>query len=227
MLGDLPTPIGHGFRDRPLAAATAGAIAVAVVAADLVLARPGGDFQGLRYALPAGAAAVYLLLTRGDMASLGLVLTPVQGWRFWCKSAVALAVVVGAAVVVLSVVGKLVGVSWAVPQVRPGEVGEAFWRMCVVAPLGEEATYRLVLCAPLAVLLRPWGAVAASGILFAALHWSYGNPGPDNQVAGFVLAWSYLKSGTLLVPVALHGAGNLFALATHVLAYQWGISRFP
>lgn len=225
MPGQLTTPIGQRFWDRPLAAATAGTIAVVVVAADLVLARSPVGLP--RYTLPAVAAAAYLLLTRGDRVSLGLVLTPVQGWGYWGKVAGILFVLGVAGLAVLCGVSKLAGWSWTIPQVSPEGIGEAVLRMWVTAPLMEEATYRLVLCAPLAVLLRPWGAVAVSGVVFAALHWVYGNPGPDNQVAGFFLAWAYLRSGTLLVPIAFHGAGNVCALGVHLLAYQWGISRFP
>jgi membrane protease YdiL (CAAX protease family) len=44
---------------------------------------------------------------------------------------------------------------------------------------------------------------------------------PENQIAGFLLAWAFLKIGTILVPLAMHSAGNLIALASHVAAWYW------
>jgi len=35
---------------------------------------------------------------------------------------------------------------------------------------------------------------------------------PDNQLGGFVLAWVFVKSETILLPIALHSIGNLLAL---------------
>jgi len=65
-------------------------------------------------------------------------------------------------------------------------------------------------------LLGPRGTIVASGLLFGALHVLYGNPGPDNLLAGFLLAWTYLRSGSILVPFALHALGNLGVLASWV-----------
>jgi membrane protease YdiL (CAAX protease family) len=84
----------------------------------------------------------------------------------------------------------------------------------------EEGVYRLLLCAPLVAVLRPGGAVAASGVVFAALHFRYGNPSPDNFIGGYLFAWAYLKSGTIAVPLALHAAANLAATAIN-LAGWW------
>jgi len=47
-------------------------------------------------------------------------------------------------------------------------------------------------------------------MLFAALHFLGGNPGPDNFIAGYILAWSYLKSESIAIPVLLHSLGNFF-----------------
>ena len=41
-------------------------------------------------------------------------------------------------------------------------------------------------------------------------------PGPDNLIAGFFLAWAFLKSGSIIVPLALHALGNLCALVSWV-----------
>jgi membrane protease YdiL (CAAX protease family) len=79
----------------------------------------------------------------------------------------------------------------------------------------REATYRFGLCTGLVRLLRPWGTIVVSGTIFGALHVLYGNPGPDNLIAGYFLAWTYLKSGTIIVPVVLHSLGNLCGLVMH------------
>lgn len=68
----------------------------------------------------------------------------------------------------------------------------------------EETIYRLAPCAPLAIVLGPWRAIAVSGLVFGALHVVAGNPSPENVVGGFLLAWVYVKSGSIAVPVLLH-----------------------
>ena len=58
-------------------------------------------------------------------------------------------------------------------------------------------------------------------MLFGLLHVVYGNPGPDNLVAGFFLAWSFLKSGTIVVPVVLHSLGNACVFVAQVVTWYW------
>ncbi len=36
---------------------------------------------------------------------------------------------------------------------------------------------------------------------------------PDNLVAGFFVAWAYLRSETIVIPIALHALGNLVVVA--------------
>src|SRR5439155_10185900 len=97
----------------------------------------------------------------------------------------------------------------------------SFLRMCVFAPVLEEAVYRLALCVPLAVWLGPWRAIVVSGLAFAGLHVAYGNPSPENLVGGLFLAWAYLKSESIVVPVVLHSLGNLCVLILQVGAWYW------
>jgi len=123
----------------------------------------------------------------------------------------------------------LFGAIWMVivgelPQVhtiQPDAIVPSFFRMCIFTPVLEETTYRLILCVPLAVLLGPWLTVIVSGIVFGALHFAYDNPGMDNLLAGFILAWSFLKSGSIAIPVILHSLGNLFILGMNVGAWYW------
>jgi len=92
-----------------------------------------------------------------------------------------------------------------------------FWS-CVHYPLLEETLYRLVLLVPLVALLGCRWAIVISGAVFAALHFAYGNPAPDNFVAGYLLAWAYLKSGSIVIPIAWHALGNACAYGLMLLA---------
>jgi membrane protease YdiL (CAAX protease family) len=103
----------------------------------------------------------------------------------------------------------------------PDRLAGAALRMCVLTPVVEETLYRVVLGVAVVPALGAWGAVLLSGALFAALHFVYGNPSPENQVGGFLLAWGFLRGGTALLPVGLHAAGNLCALASQLAAWYW------
>jgi len=90
---------------------------------------------------------------------------------------------------------------------------------CVYYPLVEELLYRVVLCAPLVALLGPWCAIVVSGVAFGALHVLYDNPAPTNFVAGYILAWAYIRSDSILVPIVWHSLGNAAILVFQVVAW--------
>jgi membrane protease YdiL (CAAX protease family) len=73
--------------------------------------------------------------------------------------------------------------------------------------------YRLVLCVALVGIAGQRWTILLSGALFAAMHFIYGNPSPDNFIAGYFLAWAFLKSGSILTPIVLHSLGNACVLA--------------
>ena len=77
----------------------------------------------------------------------------------------------------------------------------------------------------LAALLGPWKTSVVSGLAFAYLHVLYGNPSPENVAGGFILAWVYLKSESILLPVLAHSLGNLGALASQVAVWYWLAGR--
>ena len=221
------TAIGQRLSSTPGRLATASAIAALVVAADLALVlwnRYPESLQG-RGTLALIVLVAHLRLVDGDLASLGLRFTPVQGWWSWAKASLWLGLAVFACLVVG--LGAWVGLGHEFPvySTSPLDFGPAFLRMCVFAPLLEETIYRLAICVPLAVLLGPWGAMVVSGFVFGGLHVAYGNPSPENLVGGFVLAWVYLKSESLAVPVLLHSLGNLFALGAQIGAWYWMRAR--
>jgi membrane protease YdiL (CAAX protease family) len=218
----METPIGRQLTDsRPRAAASA-LVALLIVVADLGLVWRGEhSYLGPRAALAVGAPVIYLLLARGDPASVGLSLRPAVNRRYCLRATLAMGVAIGACFILAGGVYSLMG--WEVPIIRmaPAQFWPQFQHACVLAPAVEEGIYRVGLCCGAVVLLGARGAIVVSGLVFGALHILYGNPGPDNLVAGFFLAWAFLKSGSILVPVALHALGNLCALGSWIGMWLW------
>lgn len=64
-------------------------------------------------------------------------------------------------------------------------------------------------------VLGGWKSIAVSGLLFAVLQVFHDSASLVKLFGGLFLAWAYLKSDSILLPVMLHGVGN-----TIVLAYQ-------
>jgi membrane protease YdiL (CAAX protease family) len=167
------------------------------------------------------ALAAHLRLTDGDLASVGLHLTPSQGWRWWAKVSLWIGLAVAACFVVGMELWLLSGRDLQIYATSPGAIGPALLWMCVITPVLEESIYRLALCVPLAVCPGPWTAIVVSGLAFAAMHVVAGVPSPENLVGGLFLAWAYLKSESIFVPVLLHSLGNLCALAVQVGTWYW------
>ena len=201
----------------------ASAVGASVVAADLALVRWGPYAEAIeaRGVLAVVALVAHLRLTQGDLASVGLHLTPSQGWRWWVKVSLWIGLAVAACVVVGLGLWVLSGQELPIHATPPSDIGRSFLRMCVFAPVLEEVLYRLALCVPLAVWLGPWRAIVVSGLAFAGLHVAAGNPSPENLVGGLFLAWAYLKSESIVVPVLLHSLGNLCALVGQVGTWYW------
>ena len=216
------TAIGQSLNASPGRLTAAVTVAVLVVACDLALVlwdyHPEST-EG-RGTLALLALATLFWLVRGDTASVGLR-APVQGWWYWGRMTLLIGLVVAACIAVGLGAWVLSGRKLPVYATDPRYLGSSFLRMCVNAPVLEEALYRLAVCVPLCVWPGPWAAVAVSGLAFGGLHVAYGNPSPENLVGGFLLAWAYLKSGSILVPVLLHALGNLAALAGQVGAWYW------
>ena len=167
------------------------------------------------------ALAANLRLVQGDLESIGLRLTPVQGWWYWVRVSLWIGLAVATCIVVGLGIWVLSGHELPLYVTSPRDIGTSFLHMCLFAPIIEETIYRLAICVPLAVLLGPWKAIALSGLAFGALHFAYGIPSPENLLGGYFLAWAYLKSESIAVPVLLHGLGNLCALAAQVAGWYW------
>lgn len=201
-------------------------VAVLVVANLLQHRGPAGAW------LPAAVvvSALLLALARADGLSwsdVGLGRESVASGLRWSALLLA-AVAIGYAALVLS--------PWAVDVLRDDRytdqtAGALLWTVLVRIPLAtvllEELAFRGVL---LAVLARRWGtrpAVVASSLLFGVWHVLpaaaagsndalAGTPPPalvagvvlGTALAGAVLCWLRLRSGSLLPPLVLHWAVN-------------------
>lgn len=77
----------------------------------------------------------------------------------------------------------------------------------LAAPIAEETFFRGFLFAGLRVRWGTFWAALASGLVFAALHFSLGSIVPFT-VIGMLLAWAYVFSGSLWTAIGVHFAFN-------------------
>jgi len=188
-----------------------------VVSADLLIYL-SQHAESVRVSLALVAFATSVYLSGGDLLSLGLRSRPKQGWIPWIWISAKISCVIAVCVVVGLGAWQLMGNKLRIPNADPAYVTHHFLHMCVVAPVLEEAIYRMIVCLPLVSMIGCWKTIAINGILFASLHFVYGNPSPENLVGGFFLAWVYLKSETILLPILFHSIGNFVALCCQLAA---------
>lgn len=177
--------------------------------------------ESTRLSLALVGFATFVFLTDGDLRSLGLSLRPKQGWTRWFWISLKISCIVAVCVIVGLSAWHLLGKTLKIHNTNPDDFVHRFLHMCVVAPVLEETIYRVIVCMPLVSLIGCWKTIAINGVLFAALHFVYGNPSPENLVAGFLFAWVYLKSETILLPLLLHSLGNFVALCFQVAAWYY------
>ncbi len=89
----------------------------------------------------------------------------------------------------------------------------------VIGPLAEELFFRGLLFPALAGRIGEWGGVTVSAALFATLHFNWAGWIPIFGL-GVLLARSYARTGSLLVPVLIHGLHNALFLAFTILVYR-------
>jgi membrane protease YdiL (CAAX protease family) len=213
-LGLADSPIGRGLPRRTAIAMCI--VALCIVARDLLRFDRFEYWDSVVRVAPAAlAACVFVYLARDRLEAVGIRGRPLPSWRYWRYVTLALALIfalliAGTVVVFLAIDKPLVvmlpDASWV-------------WSATVDAPLVEETIYRWVFVTGLVAVAPRWLAVVASGALFAYLHFLYGNAGPDNFVGGYFFAWMYLKSGSIVVPIVFHAAGNGALIVLHVAAY--------
>jgi membrane protease YdiL (CAAX protease family) len=219
----MQTPIGRQLRHSSWSLMIACVIGFAAIVSDLILVwrLPYPESIDGRWLIAVVVLAANLHLVRGDLTSIGLTVKPIQGWGYWVRATLVIGLIVLCCIGVGLSVWLLMGRKVPVYTIPPDSAASVFFSMCVFAPVLEETIYRLSLCVPFAGLSRPWTAIVISGVVFGALHIIYGNPSPENLVGGLFLAWAYLKSGSIYVPLLLHSLGNLVAWAAQLAAWYW------
>jgi membrane protease YdiL (CAAX protease family) len=211
--------IGQSFKTRTRIWAAA-LVGLATISADLLLAHLDSAALFLRFQPAIVAMAALFALAHRDYRSLGLRLHPAQGWRYWLVPST----IAGVGIVTISLIYlALVPSEWSLVASKGRQLSDSrlwsfFVHACVQTPPVEEALYRVVLCVSLVSIVGRIPTILLSGLVFAALHFIYNNPGPDNAVAGFILGWAYLKSETVTVPILMHAFGNLVVIAVHIAA---------
>ncbi len=219
----MQSSIGQHFKS-PQARRFAVLLGLATIATDMALVTQRANYD-TRLALALAAFATIVFLTDGDLRSVGLRLNPKQGWRPWVHWSVMIGLVVALCLVLGLGIWRLTGHEIRIHTTSPTHIVPRMLSMCFVAPMMEETVYRVVACVSLVSVLGCWKTIVINGLLFAALHVLYGSPSPENLVGGFFLAWAYLKSESILLPVLLHSIGNSIALAGQVA--EWYIVNQP
>ena len=196
------------------------AIGIATVTIDFVIIKQHRGLE-LRFALALCAFAAIVSVVDGDLASVGLRAGPKQGWKPWIMTSLGIGLVVALCIALWLAALHLFGDQIPIYSTAPTHIVNRFQQMCVVAPVLEEAIYRIVVCVSLVAVIGCWRTIAISGFLFGLLHVVYGNPSPENLVGGFFLTWAYLKSESVVLPVLLHSIGNGLALGAQVAAWYY------
>ncbi len=96
----------------------------------------------------------------------------------------------------------------------PGKKALLFSFLLLEAPLLEELLFRGVFFGGLTKIMPVWGAMLLSGFFFAFIHVNAATLIPL-WFLGIAFAWLYVRTGTLLAPMAVHlifNATNLLLL---------------
>ncbi|HLU37826.1 MAG TPA: type II CAAX endopeptidase family protein [Planctomycetota bacterium] len=186
--------------------------ALAFVATDWALL-----FAPVGYVWHAGAVAALLLVER----RVRVTAPSPFGWGAWRASlrhfARVAAVCAAVVVVVLVLAVAVIRIGGFRFELQPRNVhdvadfGDWFWLAVVWAPLAEEWIYRGVVQPRLREAFGARAAIVLSGVLFWLYHWIAhgGVTAPNHLLAGWLFAWSWQRTGSLVAPTLLHAAGNL------------------
>jgi len=160
-------------------------------------------------------------VVNGELAdqgkTLGLRVGSAAQWLRIGRDVATATAVLGPAILVASFVLRRFGL-WTPTELHPSV--ELLGTGCVLTPVYEETIYRLALCAGVVSSLGPRWSVALSGVAFAAYHLVIRTAAPENAVGGFVLAWVYLRSETVLAPIAVHVVVNVAVVALNVAGWM-------
>ena len=83
----------------------------------------------------------------------------------------------------------------------------------VGAPIAEEIFFRGYLFGAFRRAGHVWFGMCASAILFGGVHFSDSYNVPGICLFGFVLAWLYHRTGSLLAPIVAHAVNNSLVIA--------------
>ena len=92
-----------------------------------------------------------------------------------------------------------------------------FQALAFITPISEELFFRGFIFRGLLPKMGPWGAIAASALVFSAFHLSPGVLVPI-FITGFLLAWLYWRTGSLWAAIGAHAGQNALALGMQALA---------
>ena len=92
-----------------------------------------------------------------------------------------------------------------------------FQALAFITPISEELFFRGFIFRGLLPKMGPWGAIAASALVFSAFHLSLGVLVPI-FITGFLLAWLYWRTGSLWAAIGAHAGQNALALGVQALA---------
>lgn len=205
-----------------------GALGLAGLVADAVIAHASPHALAPRFAVALAATGAVLATSRRSAEELGITRRVEPHRQYWWRAVswlvLGMSAVTSAGLAIQSRLGRSPDVLWRFESLREFV---AVWvlQFCLVIPLLEELLYRFVLFAvinSLAPRASERSKILTSGVSFAALHLLYGNFSAESLVGGFVLAWAFSKSRSLLMPLALHAGGNLALGSIHLAATAWG-----
>jgi membrane protease YdiL (CAAX protease family) len=212
--------LGQSFCSTKRKAVFAAASATCIVIADFLLIlffKNHYSIHVYRAVLTVVSVVIMWVLAGFDYRSIGFTFRLQHGICYWIKSTVFVSIILLLLSGSLLLISHLANLPF--PSRPLGFAMRGLFQICVRYPIQEELLYRLVLCAPLLGLIGSRGIIIVSGVTFAAVHFASGNANPGNFVAGYFLAWAYVKSGSIAVPIAWHSLGNFFGLVNPVINY--------
>lgn len=214
----MQTAIGRQLNNSSFEKYSALVVAVGTVTLDIICIIQRAS-PSLRLTLALTAFAMIVYLTNGDLKSIGLQSRPRQGWSPWIRTSIKIGLIVAICIIVGWGIWCLTGRQIPYQIIQPSHFKFRFFHSCIIAPIMEETIYRVVVCVSLVSILGCWKTVTVNGVLFGLLHVLYGNPSPENLLGVFFLAWVYLKSETILLPLILHSLGNFIVLVGNIVAW--------
>ncbi len=137
---------------------------------------------------------------------MGFCYTPSGGWKHWMQISIGL----GAVLFVLTWVQ--VQYSDSDPFLKPRIAWHHIVVPSLLAPIAEEILYRSIIAWATSLVWGKWAGICLSALMFAILHLVCGNLSWQNTLAGVILAWGFLESQCLLIPILWHIGGNLGVL---------------